>query len=513
MTSSSLETINIRPGVSILSVLKHLNYKPWYALAEFVDNSLQSYLDHQDELKNLHGDDFKLLVTINIDLSDSGKIIIKDNAAGISQFDYERAFRPAAIPTDRSGLSEFGMGMKSAACWFAKYFLVRTSSFGEPIEREIYFNVEEIIKNSTEELNIKSITTMASAHFTEIVLTGIHKPIQTKTISKIKDHLTSIYREFFRTGILEIKFNNEILRYIEPKVLQAPYYKNVDGPLINWNKDIDFDFGNGLKVSGFAALRETGSTSNAGFALFRRSRVIQGSLDDGYRPEQIFKKSNSYTYQRLFGELHLEGFDVSHTKDGFRWEDNEETFLDLLEDHLSQDPLNLLDQAEGHRARPKTEDLQEAAETATDQTARAIKAQAPEIIKSQLESPLDNADISIGLPSLKKYSRYIINTEINNVPWEIVLETSIDSKFGDWIEISSQPSQSDQGRKVGIRMSLVHPFMQRFAGSDPDKIEGLLRVATAIVLAEVTARESGVKQAGTIRRNINQLLIDALSSP
>ena len=37
--------VNIRPGVSVLSVLRHLNYSPWFALAEFVDNSLQSYIE------------------------------------------------------------------------------------------------------------------------------------------------------------------------------------------------------------------------------------------------------------------------------------------------------------------------------------------------------------------------------------------------------------------------------------------------------------------------------------
>src|SRR3990167_8056030 len=109
----TLESINIRPGVSILSVLKHLNYKPWYALAEFVDNSVQSYLENQEELKKADGDDYKLRVSIEIDTSDEGRITIRDNAAGIYQEDYARAFRPAAIPPDRSGLGEFGIDRKS----------------------------------------------------------------------------------------------------------------------------------------------------------------------------------------------------------------------------------------------------------------------------------------------------------------------------------------------------------------------------------------------------------------
>src|SRR5207237_4652856 len=121
--------------------------------------------------------------------------------------------------------------------------------------------------------------------------------------------------------------------------------------LVEWKKDIDFDFGLGLRAHGFAALRETASTSEAGFALFRRERLIIGSADEGYRPETIFGKSNSYRYQRLFGELHLEGFEVSHTKDGFRWDENEQPFLDLLREHLDTDDLPLLRHAEAHRAR------------------------------------------------------------------------------------------------------------------------------------------------------------------
>ena len=59
--------VNIRPGVGILSVLRHLNYKPWFALAEFVDNSLQSYLENRDALRRLHGDDSCLMVEIELD--------------------------------------------------------------------------------------------------------------------------------------------------------------------------------------------------------------------------------------------------------------------------------------------------------------------------------------------------------------------------------------------------------------------------------------------------------------
>ncbi len=75
------------------------------------------------------------------------------------------------------------------------------------------------------------------------------------------------------------------------------------------------------------------------------------------------------------------------------------------------------------------------------------------------------------------------------------------------------PTDPDAARRVGIRVALAHPFMQRFAGPDPSDIEPLLRVAIAIVLAEITAREGGARYAGVLRHRINELLRDALSKP
>ncbi len=47
--------VNIRPNVSMLSVLRFLEYETWFALAEFVDNAIASYQSNEKRLKELHG--------------------------------------------------------------------------------------------------------------------------------------------------------------------------------------------------------------------------------------------------------------------------------------------------------------------------------------------------------------------------------------------------------------------------------------------------------------------------
>jgi len=514
----SIKSVNIRPGVGFLSLLPHLNYKPWFALAEFVDNSLQSFLCYRDELEWIEGTGFKLKVHIELNATDDGRIIIRDNAAGIHREDYSRAFQLAALPPDRSGLAEFGIGMKSAACWFADYWTVRTSALGEDVERTVAFDTRAIVRDDVEDVIVHEQSTHPNTHYTEIILTKLEKLPKGKTISKIKEHLASIYRVFLRENILELRFDDELLVYPEPKVLVAPFYKAGSEESQVWRKEIDFDFGLGLRVCGFAALREIGSTSNAGFALFRRNRLIQGSGDETYRPEFIFERPNSFTYQRLFGELHLEGFEVSHTKDGFQWEEHEEIFLELLKEELDKEPLPLLEQAEGYRARLKSKELKSGVEVATERTAEVIKQEIPQVLQEQLDTPPESNDPPPTLPPTTTLSRRVIDVELEGCQWQIILELSNDPSIGDWVDVCDQLVTKDtvvdsDVRQVGIRLALAHPFMERFGGVESSRIEPLLRVAVAIVLAEITARSSGVRQAGAIRRNINELLRTALSKP
>lgn len=518
MTTATLKKVNIRPEVSVLSVFPHLNYKAWYALAEFVDNAVQSFLANRDLLEAIEGEGFKLIIDIELTTLNDGQIIIRDNAAGISEIDYERAFKTASVPPDRSGLSEFGVGMKSAACWFARTWSVRTSALGEDVERFIKFDLASIVRDSIEEIALNERPVSPHLHFTEVVLRDLRTIPQGRTITKIKDHIASIYRLFIKEGLIEIRFNDEVLKFDEPKVLSASYFRNDLEPPKLWRKEIDLDFGEGLRVYGFAALREVGSTSNAGFALFRRNRLIQGSGDEGYRPERVFKKANSYTYQRLFGELHVEGFDVSHTKDGFRWAEYEDIFLDFLKEALDANPLPLLEQAEGYRVRPKPVDVKQGAQVALDSTAKVIKRDVPPVLEQQLQSKPNNEQPPTVLPAVIIATDRTIEFEVDDDHWKIVIELTTDPSVGEWLSIGDDVTieKSKNGstvRRLEIRLAMAHPFMQQFAGPNLESLEPLLRVAAALALAETTARQGGHPMPGLIRMYVNDLLRNALSKP
>lgn len=507
-----LDRVNIRPGVSILSVLRHLNYTPWYALAEFVDNAVQSFMSHRADLERAEGRDFKLRVDIDVDPTPPARLSIKDNAAGIYPVEFPRAFRPAAIPPDRTGLGEFGMGMKSAACWFSPTWTVRTSALGDPHVRSVEFDIHNIIDDDIEELDIREDAAASADHFTEIVLTNIFHPPVGRTVGKLKEHLTDIYRVFMRDGLLELRFNGEVLAYEEPNILAAPYFKHRDGPVRRWHKPIEFDLGGGLSVRGFAALREPASTTRAGFALFRRGRLIQGSGDEGYRPVAIFGQANSYRYQRLFGELHLDGFEVSHTKDGFRWDENEQPFLDLLREHLDREDLPLLRQAEGYRSRTARAHLTASAQHAVANTTQAMEARLPEVLPVVADAPQVETTAD-ALPQQPRLAGRRFDIEFRERAWSINVEITYEPAESQWLILSDQRPALEEPRGIDIRLNAAHPFMIQFGQTDAQELEGLLRLAAAIALAELLARDSGVRAAGTVRRNINDILRDALSDP
>jgi hypothetical protein len=515
--------IEIRPEVTMLSVLRHLNYKAWFAMAEFIDNAIQSFVANETRLRDIDGPDYQLTVDIKIDTSGPGLITVTDNAAGISDADFPRAFRAAQIPEDRSGLSEFGMGMKSAACWFAQSWSVRTKAIDEAIERTIKFDVGYIVENHIESLSTTMRKVEPRAHYTVVSLTGLHHSPQGRTLQKIKDHLESIYRMYTRDGRLVLLVNDEQLQYQTPTTLISIPYISAGVPSegtgvkqVEWRKEIDFDFGKGQRVHGFAALRETGSTTLAGFALFRRDRLIEGSHDDTYRPPEIFRQTNSYPYQRLFGELHIEGFEVSHTKDGFRWEEYESLFLECLKEELEKKPLNLLAQAENYRALPTRRSIEQKAVAATNSVAEYITQEVAPLIVEARQNPSPIEEIpTLLLPDTLQASEKTVEIDDSLYRWIITLRTSVNPAEENWISVAQEEAQSEDApkvRRLGLNVSLAHPFSLRFLGAQNENVELLLRFGTALAISLVLTEDSTGESPGTVLYHLNQLLRGTLSA-
>lgn len=511
-------SVSIRPGVSVLSLFKHLNYDSWYAMGEFVDNAIQSYVENRERLEELHGPDFQL--TIDIEIAPGGeRIVVRDNAGGIHTEDYMRAFKPAEPPPDTSGLAEFGVGMKSAACWFTSEWTVRTTALGESVERELDMMVDNVVENEVEELEPTEREAAPDDHYTVIELKNLHRPLRGRTIGKIKDHITSLYRKFLREGDVVITYDGDPLEYDEPEVLAAPYYKGEgEGESLEWKDDIDFELDNGVRVHGFAAIRETGSTSGAGLALFRRNRLIIGSRDDSYRPETIFGKSNSFVYQRLFGELTLDGAEVTHTKDGFRWEEYENDFIERLKEELDKPPLPLISQAKGYRKTPSRDDLESTAEDALEGTKDVVEREASGVLEEQKDEGPDDDPLPGELPEAEEAAAsQTIEIDFEGSTWRINAELSDDASVGEWLSISQKPDEPEHGgdrvRELGVRVALDHPFMTRFASMSSEQLEPVVRIAMALALAEIIAREGGIEMAGTHRRYVNNLLKEALHKP
>jgi hypothetical protein len=510
--SKLLGRLDIRPQVGMYGAFARLNYKAWFALAEYVDNSLQSYIANRSSLRKISGAKaLKVRISIEPD-----RIAIEDNAAGISEADLPRAFSPAKPPPDASGLSEFGLGMKAASCWFARRWHVRTKALGESAERTIHFDVPDVVKNSVEHLAIKERLVPTDRHYTSVVLEDLNVRPQKRTIGKIRRHLSSIYRRYLEGEEFQLHLDGERLQFEQPPILLAPYFtdKSKNPKPIEWKKDIDIQLDSTHRVWGWAALRSKASISEAGFAVFRRNRLILGSHDDSFRPEEIFGKSNSYTYQRLFGELNVEGFGVSHTKDGIQWGSLEEQVIDELRKCINAKPLPLIDQAEGHRKTKAHHVGPGFGAGPLAKTVGLIGENAPGVIARQLDAgPYTKASGPTPKPKNAPLTETVqFDIEHKQRSWSITMDLISDDAVEDWYAYWEVPGTGRAGIK--IQLNLAHPFSERFGLSrdDEEDLLPLIRIAAAMCIAEITALKGGASPSvRTVRRNFNMLLREALS--
>ena len=347
-------TIDIRPAVSVYATYRRLSYEPWYAIAEFVDNSTQSYYDHRAALLESYrsqGGPDNLRVEVAYD-SERNALTIADNANGMEMEELTRAVVLDRPPPDPRGRCEFGMGLKTAACWFGTTWTIRTSKLGSTTEYKARVHVPDLVESQLESIAVEAGPSRPETHFTTITIEGLYKPIRGRTQGRVKDQLGSMYREDIRSGEIEILWNGEPISFREPSFLE----EELPGGVKNvWRKSFAIDVpweseGATLHASGWVGVRTPGNQRDAGFALLRRGRVIVGGPGEGYKPADIFGQGNTFRSQRLVGEIKMDAWPVTQAKDAFDWSGGlEDDFIEKLK-RVCQD---YMDKAEGYRERGK----------------------------------------------------------------------------------------------------------------------------------------------------------------
>lgn len=322
--------IQLELGLQVIQSYKRLSYTPWHAIAELVDNASQSYFDHRSELDTvLEQAGEPLSIRVVYERPSGGLLRVSDNAMGMTYEDLTRALKVGEHPPNTSGRSKFGMGLKTSACWIGNRWTVRTKRLGETIEHTVSIDVDDVASGSNDLPYSAREDCSPDDHYTIVEITDHNRVFQGRTLGKIKQFLRSMYRQDLRQSILEVHWQNTPLTWDdnEYSFLQAP-----DGS--RYRKDFQFNV-NEKSVRGWVGVLERGGRARAGFSILHANRVVRG-WPDSWRPESIYGQlqgSNDLINQRITGEIHLDQFEVSHTKDDILWlGDEEDTIQQLLRD-------------------------------------------------------------------------------------------------------------------------------------------------------------------------------------
>jgi hypothetical protein len=367
--------VDIRPDVAALRIFRSMSFTPWYALGEFVDNSITSSIKKLELLKKLNGPDYELQINIDFD-KENDSLTIQDNAAGINRNEIERALRTGIPPVDTSiGLSKHGVGMKAAALWWGRTLTIETYPIEEPNGWKAVIDISD-----TGDLeNFIEVTQIPSRGYpgTKIRIEHLwRKTPQAKTITAIRAYLPSIYRSYLNPQAnnngfsCKIIYEGKELTFTAPELLVSPYWSTQDGPddpskPIKWELlNIDIQLQSGIHVKGSVGLLKTMNRNYSGFFLHYRGKGISGvvpiaeagekDLEEAkdaisraaYKPIKIFGQAGNYRWQSFIGEFDITDFGKTITTDSVLWAPQDEAeFVDKLYVIMSKPEMNFLKMA------------------------------------------------------------------------------------------------------------------------------------------------------------------------
>jgi len=523
-----MDKVHIRPGVGMYSLFPHMNYKPWFALGEMVDNSIQSYFKNREELRKLHGPKFKLQIDINFSQGINPTIVVEDNAGGISEMDAIRAFTPAAPPMDKTGISQFGIGMKSSATWYSHFYVISSSALGEKISRTVTFDIEKIIAEEIEDLDIETENKDPNTHGTRIVMSKLHQGIPTGgTLGKIRSYLSSIYREFIKSGEIVLTVGEETLTYFSPELLESKFWDKqgvVESSLKKiWQIPIDISLSESWendispnnpktapRIRGWMGILKEGSTKYSGAALIWKKKVVvgAGSLaqgdEDSYRPNSVFGASTTFPFQRLIGEIDVSELQVTSFKDQIDWRTGQENELQTkLRNLLDDGEFPILKMAQNYRSTSKSSGAKNTVKRSMEETSDALEKMFVSANISELEKPIPEEEFTpINISDIVERTMTLPFEGNPKLKFRVVIEDGDNKLFR---------MNFDEDDGYIFTINRAHPFMNSFANLPGADLDPIFRMSLALGFAELLGKNAGLDHPEYIRAKINRILSDALS--
>jgi histidine kinase/DNA gyrase B/HSP90-like ATPase len=475
-------------GLDVLLSYKRLPYTAWHALAEFVDNSTQSYFNNKDVLdKVLASEGTSLEVSIVYEKDGAGLLRVSDNAMGMGYAELTSAMHVGLPPANNKGRSRYGLGMKMAACWYGNNWKIVTKRLGETTEYTVSIDVEQAASGN-DELHESAVEGLPPyTHYTRIEITNLNRRLQGRTLGKVKEFLAGMYR-------LDIQRKTLVLRW-QNSPLEAPddwkFLKDSFGS--EYRKEFEFIV-NGKKTWGWVGVLDVGGRPKAGFAIVHQDRMVQ-TWPDAWHPESLYGQtqgSNDLVNQRLVGEIHLDAFDVSHTKDDIHWVDDEE---DQVQNRLQEICAEYRDVA---RRTKKSRNHQEAA---IQVAAKALEAE----LRSPEMSDLIDDDPPSPDTVAEDDTLLLTETDTSDVDFLATFlyrgkSVTVLGKL-DTTKSANDPyvvSEATQENRVVVVINMNHPHLNTI---DENGLLNYFRHCTYDALAEWRARNQlSSVDPGTIRR-------------
>ena len=318
--------IDMQVGNAAIKAFNRLPYQPWYALAEYIDNATQSLSDNGHKMQQE-----SVEVSIVFDAKQR-TISIVDNAFGMGPEVLKRALTVGKPPVDPSGRSRYGMGMKTASCWFGNEWTIATKQFGLDAEYEFTIDVNAFADGAAGSTKLVTRPKSKEDHWTRIELKKVTRQLSPGRIKEISGNLASIFRKDIMSGRLCLKIDGTEVTYTGYEM--DSFAKRSTGGYYYQAFDHVVD---GIHINGWIACfnEGTGSQKKTGIAIFQNDRCIMGG-PDAWRPDNMFGEARGGTVnQRLVGELNLDDhkIEISHTKDAVLWQGTQQ---EDIEEYLKE---------------------------------------------------------------------------------------------------------------------------------------------------------------------------------